>query len=116
MPKLEVGQKLWFVREHQFRKGGSGGNECYVTKVGRKWAELNNGERIDMVTMRADGRGYSSPGKCYLSHREHKTETELRQLWTDFHRRLCHLPPDGISADDIRRAAEILKINLGAAP
>lgn len=61
--KLSEGQKLWWVPQHSL---GMKGREVTVLKVGRKWAELDNGERIDLETLISDGGRYAPNGRCYL--------------------------------------------------
>lgn len=72
---IEKGQKL--VLQHKRRNGIC---EAEVVSVGHKWVTLNLGNpnyrfRIDDPQMTIDGRGYSSPGRCYLSREEFETHT-----------------------------------------
>jgi hypothetical protein len=61
----EVGQKLFVsvrYREALYMT---------VTKVGRKWLELEGGVwRADRETLEIDGKGYTSPGRAYASREE----------------------------------------------
>jgi len=51
MKKLIEGQKLWWVPQ---RNRHAHEKEVTVLKVGRKWAQLDNHERIDLETLVAD--------------------------------------------------------------
>lgn len=76
---VEVGQKLWWVGSPLC--GYPNQAEVTVVKVGRKWADLNNRQRIDIATMRADGNGRSSPGTCYTSQKEYEDRQKLMEEW-----------------------------------
>lgn len=102
---LSVGQKLCFVGTHRYNKGPT---EVTVTKIGRKWAYLDNGEKIDSVTLWADGGQYGSPGRCWLSEHDWMQEQERCRLWLELHKRLSFRPPDGVSIDTIRQASAML--------
>lgn len=42
-----------------------------VVRVGRKWATLDNGVRVDKETLEAEKpKGYACPGFCYPSQEE----------------------------------------------
>jgi hypothetical protein len=87
MKKLEVGQKLWFVpSERRYRDGDC---EVTVVKIGRKWATLDrdwfgNQLRIDLEHWYADGRGYSSPGRCYESQDQYGVIKLRDDAWSRF--------------------------------
>ena len=73
---LRVGQKLWWVGN---RSAGDGRQrEVTVVSVGRKWATLDCKSgypiRNDIETLWADGKGFWSPGRCYLSKQEYDDE------------------------------------------
>lgn len=107
--KLQVGQKLWYV---SIRHGES--HEAVVTKVGRKWATIGEGWRaqlIDLVTMQADGKGYSSPGRCYLSREAHEMERARSDTWSRFVNVVKYKNcPAGVTTDDIKQAMQLLKL------
>jgi len=106
---LKVGQKLWYVPRR------SAPYEVEVTKVGRKWATVGEGyraERIDLETWYADGRGYSSPGRCYLSQEDYVTELDLSRLWAHLQREIQYSRcPGGVTINDIKQAMELLKVS-----
>ena len=105
---LKVGQKLWWVpSEH--RRG-----EPYfvtVTKVGRVWAQLDNGYRIDSNLI-ADGNGYSSPGRGHRSKDEYEADVKTKERWSRFRQLVSSIykTPVGISLADIEQAEKMLKL------
>lgn len=114
---LQVGQTLWYIEFNGYRRAPpeERGHKVTVTKIGRHWAELGSARfRINVNTLLADGRGYSPPGRCYLSREAYLAEISLASLWGDFTRRISRInAPDGITEDAIRQAACLLCIPLG---
>ena len=100
--KLKVGQKLWYVPNN---RGGQ--HEVTVIKVGRMWAHVGTHVgirgRIDMETLIADGGGYGSPGRCYLSQEHYNSELRRVRKWGELCQamRLFNNPPKHITVDDI---------------
>ena len=76
--KLIEGQKLWWVPN---RNRYQNEKEVTVLKVGRKWAQLDNHERIDIETLVAASGNYSPSGRCYISREEHEQKKALEQAW-----------------------------------
>lgn len=104
-----AGQELWYVpSDRRFDKNGSA---VTVTKVGRKWLSLSNGERIEADTLVADGRGYAAPGRCWLSEDHWLAEVSRRAAWNDLRALLerQYAAPDGLSEVEIRQAWTILQ-------
>lgn len=103
---MNVGQTLyWSPSRGHGQKG-----EVSITKVGRRWIELDNGYRIDKQTMRADGKGYSSPGCCFLSEADYETTLKLNLAWREF-RLLVERTfsvPDGVTFSQIENARRAL--------
>jgi hypothetical protein len=110
--KLEVGQKLWWVPSHRHNMSE---REVTVEKVGRKWATLDCGYRIDVASLVADVGGYSSPGKCYPTREEWSAENALGTAWSEFASdiRNRYRRPEGVTIEDIRQARELLKLGGG---
>lgn len=115
--RLQVGQKLWYIRYGWL--GGTPdnlpGHEVTIESIARKWATLKECEhpRIDKITLEADGGEYSSPGRCYLSQAAYVSHAEVTRLWNGFVAQInrSRLPP-GVTAEQIRQAAELVGITL----
>jgi hypothetical protein len=105
---IEVGQKLWLVPS-----AGYWGEprEVTVTKVGRKWFATDDCGRFDRQSFEADGRGYSSPGRCYLSKEEYDTYLGVVQRWRDLRSAIerRYVVPN-VTVQDINEAMRILKL------
>jgi hypothetical protein len=105
---LTVGQKLYFVGAHRYNAGGK---DVVVKKVGRKWATLQDGERIDLQTLHMDGGGYTSPGTCWLSRELYEAEMARVDAWDVLrmymHRTMWRLP-DNMTLEQIRQVADII--------
>jgi len=79
---LSVGQKLWFVP----RRGEA--QEVEVIKVDRKWAYISGSRpdlRVDVETLSADGRGYSSPGQCHMDREAYELDVTRRKEWSEWY-------------------------------
>lgn len=108
---LTAGQTLWWVGTHRHNAGP---HEVTVRKVGRKWAEIDGGERIDINTLRADGGKYVSPGQCWSSKAAWEAEVARQEAWRNLCNRIgniWHAPP-GIDVDRIHRAALALGLEV----
>lgn len=104
---LTKGQTLFFVPSHLRRREAS---DVEVTKVGRKWAQLSNGHRIDVETMRVDGGGYTSPGRCWVSREDYEREVLRNQAWRALRDAIGAFVPNGVSLEDIAAARALLKV------
>ena len=109
---LVIGQKLWFVPSQRCRAK----EEVTVTKVGRKWATISNGLRIDLATWEADGDEYISPGVCYKSKDDYDARCRLRESWDRV--RTCiartYRVPCGFTQDTVDQLAK--QFGLGREP
>lgn len=119
MPPLAVGQTLHFVPAHR-HNGNS--HDVVVMKIGRKWADIrpadwqHKSHRIALDDWRADGGGYSSPGRCYASKEVYDAETARREAWQGLQRQMrdaCGQPPDGVTVDAMRQARLLLGLEWG---
>lgn len=108
--KLTVGQKLWYVPRE--KRNVWQAREVTVEKIGRKWASISHGRRIDLEDWRVDGGQYSSPGRCYSSKEAWDAERARNMIWRTLRDNIDHTPPEGITTDAIRQAAALLGIQL----
>jgi len=112
MSTLQVGQTLWFV---PFRSYNGQPRELPVTKIGRKWGELENGRyRFDLQTLQVDCNGHSRPGVLYTDRAIWEAKEAADGAWRSFTTqfvRLRHRPPH-LTADRIREAASLLGFDI----
>jgi len=89
---IEVGQQLWYVPHYRRYD-----NSTFVTvsKIGRKWATVEPARypRFDLVTLRADGGGYSIPGTYWLSKEDCDEATLAFDLWQQLKRAVEYSQP-----------------------
>lgn len=119
---MTVGQKLYFVPRD--RRVGSP-RTVEVIHIGRKWATLNgenatnNGSftwtfgRCDKVTGIVDGKGYSSPGTCWVSREAYESDNLRLAAWEWLRASLqarARPPRPDVTIDDIHAAAKLLGI------
>ena len=104
---MKVGDELYFVDYVGF------GNYVKVTKVGRVWAYIDNGYRIDLQTLRADGGEYSSPGRAWKSKEEYDESVARDKLWLIFRMLVREVRVDNdLTIEKIAKAAHELGIDL----
>ncbi len=105
---FKVGDTVFLVYDER-RRGL--GREVQITKVGRKWIDINNGQhRIDRETLRIDGRGYSSPGRVWRTKEEYEDHAKTSQLWSSLKRFVYdnHQIPQGVTKEKILQASALL--------
>lgn len=113
MTAIQAGQKLWCVVD--FRHGRNinppSQNEVVVRKVGRKYADLDSGERLILDTMTLDGGQYTSPGKCYLSKEAYDSAEGATLAWRHLKNAMGGWKaPAGVTIADIEAARALLKV------
>jgi hypothetical protein len=106
--KFEVGDTLWL--HYECYNGHKDDQEVTITQVGSRWIYLSNRHRVDKKTLIVDGRGCSSPGKCYLSKKDCDDELALIKEWGLLRRNIGvrYNPPKEISLEIVKQAREIL--------
>lgn len=112
---LEVGQKLYKYATDK-RHGKNDPVEVTVQKVGRKWAIIDHGRRVDMDTLYVDCAPYTSDARCYRSVEERENEVALQRAWGDLRQsvdRQWSSPTSNIEA--IYQAASLLGFALPGA-
>lgn len=105
--QYEVGQALYFVGTRRYNKEP---RFVYIQKVGRKWLQLDNGNRVDIETLTADGAGFVSPGQAYLNQEVYKARVKLQNAWDAVRRRVDdarYVPPD-MTVERISEALTLL--------
>ena len=106
-PTRYVGQELyWEWSEYSHKKNT--GEMVTVTKIGRRWMELNNRHRVDRNTLIADGGQYSPPGRCFLSRAEREAERARDAEWMLLRHKISRRAPDGVTAEHIAHATRLL--------
>ena len=105
MNEFTVGQVLYYVPESRYNQS----KYVTITKVGRIWLSCD-GMRISKETLRADGYGYASPGKCWLSKEEYDRYRELCKAWEELKSRIRdrYQPSKDLSVDDIQGVIQLL--------
>lgn len=109
MIELKVGQSLWFVPNGISRRGDP--REVTVIKVGHKWVTLDIGNppyRMAKGEMSVDGKGYMSPGRCYLSREEYESEVAVLAAWCDLVTLINTRSPDGMTLEKIKEIKSLL--------
>lgn len=111
--KLSIGDTLWLVIGDEWKKNKHQA-PAKVVKVGRKWADLDYGRyRVDMETMRLDGAGYTSPGKCYVSQSHYEQELAANKAWDYIAARISpSCRPEHVDLEDIKSIAALAGIEL----
>jgi hypothetical protein len=109
---LTAGQELYLVY-YDKRRGAP--RTVTVESIGRAWVTLSFGKpayrfRADDPNMRIDGRGYTSPGRCYLDGEEYERNLSLDRAWRDLRLYLDRKMdrPEGVSIEDMRQALRLL--------
>ena len=113
-PKLEVGMTVFMV----VNRNRVLTCEVTISKVGRKFAELDYGRnyRILIADWSIDGGDYMSPGRCYPSEAEYLAEIKLTQDWGKFKnavRGIFRVEQTSITVEAIAVAAKALGIDIG---
>lgn len=88
-------------------------DECTITKIGRKWIELDGHHgRYDPEKMRVDGKGYGERETVWTSRQEYAESTRTNKLWSAFRRQINNFPPEGLADDEIVAFAARCGIDL----
>jgi len=114
MHKLERGQKLLYVG-NIYGSNRSQRTEVTVVSVGRTWAQIEGPfcGRIDMETLMVDGRGFGSPGTCYLSREHYQQQEGPKLAWNALRSAMGGTTPSSdISYETVVAAAKLLGIDI----
>lgn len=107
-----VGQQLWFESNNDYSQRPPTYYQVTVTKVGRKWVELNEGQyKVERDKVHVDGGRYSSPGRLWLTKEDAESYLKLKAAWSDIVRRLSAVSvPKGLTPEKLDQVCEILDI------
>lgn len=86
MNKIQVGQKVYALRTG-YSAIESRFNEATVTKVGRKFFEIDSPmfhkPRFFIDTLKHDGGGYMSMGRVYLNEQDYHEERRISKITSE---------------------------------
>lgn len=110
---IQVGTRLFFARaDRRWNRDG----HIIVTKVGREWASTvwedggNEAHRINLITLRAHGEGYASPGEAYLSEQAYKDHVYIQRCWVEIRNSWTAMQSKDITVEDMEQAMRLLRI------
>jgi len=110
MEPLVVGQTLYIKGMERWTRGRD--YETTVVKIGRKWATLADGNRINPRTLAIDGKGYMPGHRVYLSREQSEADEMLRTAWADFCRDFRMMSytrlPEGMTVERLAAARVLL--------
>lgn len=105
--RIFEGQSLWWVGSDNAKTQRA----VTITKIGRKWATLSNGHRIDIESMAVDGGGYNPPGECYESQQAYEQAIALIVAWQKLTRDLSGMRcPAHMTIEKIAQARALLSV------
>ncbi len=105
--RIFEGQSLWWVGSDNAKTQRA----VSITKIGRKWATLSNGHRIDIESMAVDGGGYNPPGECYESQQAYEQAIALLVAWQKFTRDVRDMQrPTHMTIEKIAQVRALLSI------
>jgi hypothetical protein len=107
---MKVGDTLLF--EDTLRASRSGKLvRLTVTKAGRKWLTLSNGERACIETLKIDGGQYTSPGRCYRTFDDYADNVERKNVVRMVHAMTASTRDLSVTLDQFRQVAQIMGID-----
>lgn len=111
MPKLEIGQTLWFETNSMANKYAY--FAVTVKQVGRKWAEVWGGSlcraRLAVDTLEVHGPACVL-GQCFLSEQALHEHRAVARNWNHLRGSLSGKPPAGLTEDALYEAMRLLGI------
>ena len=109
-----VGQVVWVVLTSGWRVVGAP-KEMTVSKIGRKWIELEDGRyRFAEGEKHLDCRrsGYRSPGTVYMTREAWAAEKAYEHAFYKLQNAVREMRSTGLTLQDIHDAAKALRITL----
>lgn len=119
--KYKVGQTVHKVTQPNHSNGETKHVDVVITKIGRKWAFYKEGSwdgkfciknTLDHQEGAVYAGEYFSPEKVYLSRQDYEDRLVKKTVMKDLCSRLCHTPQEGVTLQNIKDAAKLLKIEL----
>lgn len=107
--KLEVGQTLYQPPSSIRRNGRT----MTVTKIGRKWATLDQFERCTIDTLRLD-RGNYSPQQLYPSKADYDRSMVLLAAWSKLRCDMDRSAKPGVTLEAINQVRVLLLLDEAA--
>lgn len=106
--KLQVSTKLFYVPLRTYN-----GNKTMVSvsKVGRKWATLENRWEISIKDLSGKPDAWGVHCQCYLSEEDYYNKVRADKAWQSLRNKMDS-QRGSISEEDIISAAKILRISL----
>jgi hypothetical protein len=90
--------------------------EVTISKIGRKWVTLSDGNRFDRTSenwRNVDGAGYSSPGRLWDSTEQYEEYSLVRQIIDAIQRRFRFgRDSENVSLENARQAARLLGLEV----
>jgi hypothetical protein len=114
MNQIKEGQEVYYLYYgHRLKKSENDLIATTVTKVGRKWFEVDyaKGQRFSIEDLKNDGKGYSSSSRIILSLWDYKNQKEYSRLMD----RVTHYFRNygKPTLEQIRQVAQVLNIEQG---
>ena len=113
MKNIYKGQEVYYQYiGHRVNGKGNEPELTTVTKVGRKWFEVEavKNTRFDLQTLQNDGKGYSSSSRVILSlvdYRNEREQSRLNELISEYFRTFSR---KSITLEQLREIAKVLNI------
>lgn len=112
-PIFEVGMQFFFV--HNERRHTKD-RIVTITKIGRKWATLSDGNRFDYTAKDwrlVDGGRYSSPGRLWDSEQQYRDNKQTQEILHMIMDRYCYgRNSESVSLSAAKQVASLLGIKV----
>ena len=108
---LVPGMTLWRVGARGSGRNPPPGEAVTVGKVGRVWADIGGGLRVNLTDLRVNDRRLDV-GRCHLSEDDYRRSTSADDAWTSFKRALIGVWVPPASEAAIREAAALLGLHI----
>ena len=109
---IKPGDTLWLAPRS---KHDGGGRLVTVTKIGRIWGYIKNGDRFDLATLRLDGFGNET---LHRSSEVYEADVAIKTAWHRLRTMIGnqYSMPSNITVAAITQAAELLGFTMQGPP